>query len=188
MQFPDYSEAPAALLATDGHCGLLAAWTVLRHFGKRPSAARLTKECGYTRRHGVFTIGLAAALAEYGLGVEFYSRRDSRREPIEKLLYKRARTLGVGIGPAISLQQLLGAIDNGHIPIVFYDTRDKVGHFSPLLGVHRGRLLLPNTLKGSVSVADFERGWRQPGILQQAIVAKRLPNTPLQPTAEKRGG
>ena len=114
MEFPDYADAPAPLLAADGHCGLLAAWTVLRYFRKRPSAARLTKACGYTRRYGVFTIGLATALAEHGLAVQFYSQRDSRPKPIERRLYGRARRLGVAIRPATRLERLLASIDWGH--------------------------------------------------------------------------
>ena len=149
--------------------------------------AALEKACRHTRRHGVFTIGLAAALAQYGLGVAFHSRKDSHRHPIEVRLYRRALRLGVALLPATSLRQLVTAIDEDHVPIVFYNTRDNVGHFSPLLGARRGRLLLPNTVEGTVAVAEFERGWRQPGILQQAIVVTRLPNKRLERTAEKRG-
>jgi len=182
MDFPDYSDAPASLLAADGHCGLLAAWTVLRYFGMRPSAAKLTKACGYTRRHGVFTIGLASALAEHGLAVEFYSQPDPRPKPIERRLYSRARRLGVAVRPATSLERLLSAIDRDHVPIVFYNTPDDVGHFSALLGSRRGRLLLPNTSTGSVSVDEFYRGWRQPGILRQAIICERPSNQRLERT------
>jgi hypothetical protein len=59
VQLPNWQEAPNLLLETDGHCGLLAAWMVLRHFKKRVSANHLAEACGYTKRHGVFTIGLA---------------------------------------------------------------------------------------------------------------------------------
>src|SRR6266508_3291500 len=176
MQFPDYSEAPPGLLAVDGHCGVLAAWTTLRHFGMRSSAARLLKACRYTTRHGVFSIGLAVALAEHGLGVTFYSQRDRRRQTLERRLYNRARRLGVVIRRATNLRRLLAAIDAHHVPIVFYNTDENVGHFSPLLGMRRGRLLLPNTLEGSVAVSEFQRRWRAPGILRQAIMAKRPSN------------
>jgi hypothetical protein len=59
MRFPEWWEAPQEILGIDGHCGLLAAWSVLRHFGKRISVPKLVKACGYTKRHGVFTVGLA---------------------------------------------------------------------------------------------------------------------------------
>ena len=183
MEFPDYADAPAPLLAADGHCGLLAAWTVLRYFRKRPSAARLTKACGYTRRYGVFTIGLATALAEHGLAVQFYSQRDSRPKPIERRLYGRVRRLGVAIRPATSLKRLLASIDRYRIPIVYWNTPDNVGHLSALLGIRRGRLLLPNTLTGSLSVEEFDRGWRQPGILRQALIVERTPNQRLERTS-----
>lgn len=143
MEFPDYADAPRKLLATDGHCGLLAAWTVLRHFGKRVSAARLIKACRYTRRHGVFTIGLATALAEHGLSVQSHSNRDPRPTPLERRLYRRARELGVPILPATSLRRLAASFARRSVPIVFWDTATGVGHSSPLLGVRRGRSACP---------------------------------------------
>jgi len=81
MDFPSYADAPSSLLAADGHCGLLTAWTVLRYFGKRVSATKVIKACRYTRRYGVFTIGLATALAEHGLSVKFHTQRDPQPTP-----------------------------------------------------------------------------------------------------------
>src|SRR2546426_1160833 len=77
MKFPDWCDAPEELLAMEGHCGLLAAWAVLRHFGKRISVPKLVRACGYTKRHGVFTVGLAAGLKEHGLRVSFHSDPDT---------------------------------------------------------------------------------------------------------------
>ena len=62
MKFPEWWEAPDELFNIDGHCGLVAAWVVLRHFEKRISVPHLVKACRYTKRHGVFTVSLAAAL------------------------------------------------------------------------------------------------------------------------------
>jgi len=185
MHFPSYADAPGRLLAADGHCGLLAAWTVLRHFGKTPSSARLIRACRYSRRHGIFTIGLATGLARHGLSVQFYSQRDPRPAPLERSLYRLARRLGIAIRPATTLTRLIKTIDQGGIPVVFWNTQDDVGHFSPLLGIRRGHVVLPNTSTGSLSVAEFQRGWRHPGILRQAIVAWRPPNKRLERSGAK---
>ena len=189
MDFPSYADAPSSLLAADGHCGLLTAWTVLRYFGKRVSATKVIKACRYTRRYGVFTIGLATALAEHGLSVQFHTQRDPQPTPLERRLYRRAHQLGISICPAMTLTRLAATVKCGSIPVVFWNTPDDVGHFSPLLGVRRGRVLLPNTMSGSTSVAEFEYGWRQPGIMKQAIVVGRPPNIRLErsgstPTAQ----
>ena len=97
MQFPNYDDAPKSLLDSDGHCGLLAAWTVLRYFGKRSSSARLTRACRYSRRHGVFTIGLATALAEHGLSVDFYSQQDPSPAPMERRHVVRIQPFAEGV-------------------------------------------------------------------------------------------
>ena len=107
MSIPDWSQAPPALLAMDGHCGLLAAWQVLSHFGRRVPASRIVSACGYTKRYGVFTIGLAAGLVELGLDVAFHSEPDSRIRATEKRCYSRARALGISIEGALSLEQVL---------------------------------------------------------------------------------
>ena len=59
----------------DGHCGLIAAWQVLLHYGRRVAPARIASACGYTKRHGVFTIGLAAGLKALGLEAALLSTR-----------------------------------------------------------------------------------------------------------------
>jgi hypothetical protein len=99
---PAPHHAPARLLALEGPCGLLAAWCVLRHFGRRTSAERLIEACGYTRRYGVFTIGLATALREHGLDVSFHSAPDSDMKPLERRLYHRAHVLQIPVLAPVS--------------------------------------------------------------------------------------
>jgi hypothetical protein len=62
MKFPNWWEAPDELFRIDGHCGLVAAWAVLRYFGKRISVPKLVEACRYRKLHGVFAVSLAAAL------------------------------------------------------------------------------------------------------------------------------
>ena len=168
---PCYSNAPLALLGTDGHCGLLAAWVVLRHFQKRVSSDKLIKQCAYTRRYGVFTIGLACALAEAGLRVTFHTDVDPDPKPFERRQYARARRLGVPILPAADIPTLLEASRRGDLPVVFYDSSDGVGHFSPLIGMRRRTLLLPHDQHRSLRISEFQRAWNAPGIFRQSVVA-----------------
>lgn len=171
QSLPCYSDAPLALLAVDGHCGLLAAWVVLRHFHKRVSSAKLIKQCAYTRRYGVFTIGLACALAESGLRVAFHTEFDSDPKPLERQLYGRARRLRVAILPAADISTLVAASRHGDLPIVHYEARDGAGHFSPLFGARGRTLLLPHDEQGGLRLSEFERAWSAPGICRQAVVA-----------------
>ena len=78
MKFPNWWEAPNELFKIDGHCGLVTAWAVLRYFRKRTSVPDLVEACRYTKRHGVFTVSLAAALKRHDLSVSFHSQRDTR--------------------------------------------------------------------------------------------------------------
>lgn len=173
MKFPDFWDAPQELLAMEGHCGLLAAWAVLRHFGKRISVPKLITACGYTKRHGVFTVGLAAGLKEHGLRVSFHSDPDAHVGGFEKRCYARAHRLGVLSGPALDLPTIFRERKRGRIPIVFYNTPSNVGHFSPLLGIQDGELRLPLADGGKMSQVDFLDGWTEPEILRQCVITSR---------------
>jgi len=173
MTFPDWWDAPGELLAMEGHCGLLAAWMVLRHFTKRVSIPKLITACDYTKRHGVFTVGLAAGLKAQGLQVSFHSELDFHIGAFERRCYARARRIGVVAQPALELANLLRERKRGRIPIVFFNTLSDVGHFSPLLGVRDGMLRLPLADDGKMSRSDFLASWSEPHILRQSIVAGR---------------
>jgi hypothetical protein len=173
MNFPGWSDAPKPLLAMDGHCGLIAAWTVLRYFGKRVSLPNLVKACGYTKRYGVFTVGLAAGLKQHGLGVSFHSDPDTQIGRSEKRCYARACHLGVLAEPALDLPAVLRERRRGRIPIVFFNTSSDVGHFSPLLGIRNGQLRLPLAEGGKMSESDFIRRWTEPEILRQCVITSR---------------
>ena len=149
--FPTLYDAPAKLWAVDGHCGLLAAWCVIRHFRRRTSADRLIQQCGYTRRHGVFTIALATALNEHGLDVTFHTEPDLDMNPLERRFYQSARVLRIPVLPPISVRELLAHTAAGRVPIVFHNTPTGQGHFSPLLGERCGRLILPHSESGGMS-------------------------------------
>lgn len=173
MKFPDWWDAPQELLAMEGHCGLLAAWAVLRHFGKRISVPTLIRACGYTKRHGVFTVGMAAGLKEQGLQVSFYSDPDTHIGGFEKRCYARAHRAGVLSAPALDLPTIFRERKRGRIPIVFFNTPSNVGHFSPLLGIQDGDLRLPLADGGKMSEADFLERWAEPEILRQCVITSR---------------
>jgi hypothetical protein len=171
MKFPDWREAPEELLEIDGHCGLLAAWTVIRHFGKPTNVPKLVKTCRYTKRYGVFTVSLATCLLEHGLLVSFHSDPDSDIGEFERRGYVRARRLGLQIGPALDLPALLCERRRGRVPIVIYNTSSDAGHFSPLLSLRHDVLRLPLADGGTMLASKFLARWTDPGILRQSVVA-----------------
>jgi hypothetical protein len=173
MRFPEWSEAPQEILALDGYCGLLAAWSVLRYFRKRVSVPKLVKACRHTKLHGVFTLCLAVGLKEHGLCVSFHSDPDNGIAAFEGRCYARARRMGVNLEPALDLSALLGERRRGRIPIVFFNTSSDVGHFSPLLGVRNGVLRLPLAEGGAMRIDDFVARRYDPEILRQSIVVGR---------------
>ena len=172
-QFPGYYEAPAALFALDGNCGPMSVWLLLRYFRKRTSSERIIRFCRYTKRHGTFTIALAVALREHGLKVNFRTEEDSAPMPVERRLYRTAEKLGVVMGKALQVDELLHRIRHGEIAIVCFNTDAGDGHFSPLIGVKRRHLVLPYTDRGEMDVDEFERRWAAPGICRQCVFASR---------------
>ena len=170
--FPNLFDAPAKLWAVDGNCGLLAAWCVIKHYRRRTSADRLIRACGHTRRYGVFTIALATALREHGLDVTFHSQPDSDVKPLEQKFYRRAQDLQIPVLHPVSLPELLLHTSAGHVPIVFFDTPSGQGHFSPLLGERRGRLILPHSNSGDMSRKVFSTYWNAREVLRQCVIIK----------------
>ena len=173
LELPPWSVAPAALLRLDGHCGALAAWVVLRHCHIRTSSASLVQALRHSRKWGVFTIGIAVALAEHGLEVVFHSDPDPDMAPPERALYARARRLRIPIEPAIDISRLRHAMTQARVPVVFYRTATGEGHFSPVAGIDSGRIVLPNDVEGRLSIPRFRRAWRQPGFPRQVVIARR---------------
>jgi hypothetical protein len=171
MKFPEWWEAPEELFEIDGHCGLLAAWLVLKYFGKSPEVSRLAKTCRYTKRYGVFTVSLATCLLEHGLQVSFHSDPDSDIGGFERRGYGRARRLGLQMEPALDLPGLLRERRRGRVPIVIYSTSADAGHFSPLLSIRQGVLSLPLAEGGKMPASEFLSRWTANGILRQAVIA-----------------
>jgi hypothetical protein len=181
MKFPEWLEAPKELFEIDGHCGLLAAWSVLRYFGKPTDVPMLVRTCRHTKRHGVFTVCLATCLKEHGLQVSFHSDPDTNIGEFERRGYTHAHRLGLIVGPALDLPILLRARKRGHIPIVFFNTSSDVGHFSPLLALRHGVLRLPMAEGGTMPLSEFLAGWSAPGILRQSVIAGPLVESPIFP-------
>jgi hypothetical protein len=137
MKFPAWHEAPEEILRMDGHCGLVAAWTVLHFFGKPISVPQIVKSCWHTKRYGVFTVNMAAGLKEHGLKVSFHSEPDDDIGSFEKHGYARAHRLGITVEPAVDLPVLLRERKRGRIPIVLFDTAANSGQFRRTQGTSR---------------------------------------------------
>lgn len=180
MRFPDWSDAPAELIQLDGNCGPLAAWVVLRHLRVRTSSKALIRSLRFSRKWRVFTIGIAVALAEHGLDVEFCSDPDPDIQPLERRLYARARRLGIAVRPALDVRELGAAIREGGLAVVFYRSVEGGGHLSPVAGFAGGRIELPHDSEGGLSIGRFRRAWSGPDYPRQVVIARRLPNRRLR--------
>jgi hypothetical protein len=167
MKFPDWWTAPKELLDLEGHCGPVAAWSLLHHFGKSSTAAQIISACRHTKRHGVFAVHLAAGLKELGLQVSFHSEPDSDIGSFEMRGYHRLKRLGVPVESAIDLPELLALWRRRRIPIVLYDTHSEAGHFSIILGTNRGMLRLAEDKL--LAKEEFIAAWTAPRILRQCV-------------------
>jgi hypothetical protein len=170
MKCSEWWEAPEELIAMDGHCGLVAAWSVLRYFGVPTDVPRLVRACRHTKRHGVFAISLATCLKEHGLQVSFHSDPDNDIGGWERRGYVHAQRLGLQIMPALDVPTLLRERKRGRVPIVLYNTPSDSGHFSPVLSISRGVLHLPMADGGKMPLSEFLARWSAPRILRQSII------------------
>lgn len=168
MKLPDWWAAPEEILNLDGHCGPLAAWCALHHFGMRPTTTEIITACRHTKRHGAFTVHIAAGLKELGLQVSFHSDPDEDIGGFEMRGYQRLKRLGVPVRCAIDLSELLAQRRRGRIPIVFYNTPSDSGHFSIILGTSGGTLRLAEGQ--SIPREEFLAAWTAPRILKQCVI------------------
>ncbi len=160
---------PRELETLDGHCGPLSLWLVLNSFGRHISPFEIIKESKYTKKYGTFTISLAVALKRWGFNVDFYSDLDANPKPIELKSYKEAERLGIQVHLSLSIEGLLEEIHNGKKVIVYYNTREDQGHYSPLLGKNGEYLLLPLAEAGRIRESDFIKYRQAPEIYRQSI-------------------
>jgi hypothetical protein len=169
MKFPEWWTAPEELLNLDGHCGPIAAWSVLNYFEKTFTTAQIISACRHTKRYGVFAVHLAAGLKELGLQVSFHTEPDNDIGNFEMRGYRRLKRLGVPVENAIDLSDLLTLRRRRQIPIVLYDTPSESGHFSIILGMSGGMLRLA---EGKLLPREeFIAAWTAPRILRQCVFA-----------------
>lgn len=170
--FPSFLDAPAYLQRLEGNCGPMSLWLVSKHLGIRVAARRLIELCRHTRENGTFTIWIAIALHRLGAHVTFSTDFDESRMPLEQVGYDHAEKLKIDIVPSLSLSDLLKIANRGVIPIVYYFGGIS-GHFSPLLGVHRGEIVLAND--AWIKRDEFEKRRFTDGHLGQCVLVQAGP-------------
>jgi len=173
---PSPWSAPVALFARPGSCGLISAWMVLRSFRKRVAAARIIKACKPSPADGCYAIGLAVGLRELGLYTVFCTDPDPNPTRREGRLYDRAARLAIPVKSAVDLSKLRELLKENAI-IAAFDGTAGVGHFSPLTGVGRGKVILPYTERGFLPLKEFDEAWSAPGQARQCVLARRLPKS-----------
>lgn len=166
----DRRRAPASLRIREDLCGPIAAWQALRFFDKRAHARRLIELCGWRPQVGTFAIGVAVAIAKYGLRVEFQSDRDPQPQPPELPLYDEARRLGVSFKKPQSLGRLLKGLKHPRLPVLLFEHgSDSFGHFAILRGRERGYLVLSD--EGLwLRPLELEMRRRARAVLRQTII------------------
>ncbi len=188
IQFPSFLLVPCRLQKLDHSCGVLAAWGVLRYFHIRTSAECLIQACRHAETNGVFSIALAVALKEQGLVVTYRSDPDPAPHSVELRCFRRAEELGIPIGRAIELEEVLAQITPWTIPIVLYKTDDGNAHFSPIVGYVDDYVYLPYAETDEMCKMPREellQRWNAPGIFRQCVmVSGPNPLTPTGRTAE----
>ena len=172
--FPRQVDAPGSLQLLEGNCGALSVWQVLKYFGQDASTQEVLSACRFDAVQGVYAIGIAVALAEFGLRVSFFSDPDTDRNPQEQDLYARASALGVSLEPGVTLFELERAIErapsDSGIGIILYEGALGEAHFTPFLGLLDDEIVAPNEGDGLL-IADVETRRSASGILRQAVAA-----------------
>src|SRR5262245_47066687 len=119
---PSEFEAPGALrtLSLAAGCGPVSAWQVLHYFGRDAEPTGIIRACRFDPAVGTYAVGIAVALAEFGLHVEFSTDADPAPNPVERELYQQASVLRVAVTPGLSLSELAPRLDGATVAIILY--------------------------------------------------------------------
>jgi hypothetical protein len=167
---PKLCEAPLGFLTLESNCGPLTIWWTLRYFGRRIGMQRIVNDSHHSVKEGVYAICMAACLRSYGFGVRFFSDKDPRPHSVEKLCYARAKSIGLQICSAVSIQKILKQIDQGSLLIVLYNKDNGDAHFSPLTGFSKNYLKLAFEPSKKIRKQDFLKCWNNNKILRQCMI------------------
>jgi hypothetical protein len=159
---------PAQLLSLKNGCGPVCVWLALRHCGKKLSAEKITRLCGYTSK-GTFAICIAVALKRCGVNVAFYTEEDDARKPREIKAYRAAARLGIPILPALTIAKLRSQVKTRMV-IVLFNAHDGQGHFSPIRAIDDKVISFTHANETVLSLRTFNARWRAPDVCRQAIV------------------
>lgn len=154
--YPTSEESPLVLARLRNGCGPRGIWSVLSYFGKRVSASRITRECGYTADAGTHSLAAAIALHRLGLKVSYYS--DVSLASHDKRLLAKARQIGIPIYRAIPLEWIIHGIAEGWVPIVAY-LKSGDGHLSPLIGRTGSNLIFFGADQPTMDIVTFLARW-----------------------------
>ncbi|VTX94858.1 cysteine peptidase family C39 domain-containing protein [Acinetobacter ursingii] len=123
-------EIPESLVNLEANCGIFALWMLFQHHGVEMDISELIQAAQHDQEYGTFTIALAVALKKFGFDVSFYTDPDPYIDDSERLIYQQAQALNIPIHSALTYSEIQGAIENGQMVIVSYDTLDGVGNQS----------------------------------------------------------
>lgn len=173
LVLPSEFEAPGALrtLPFAASCGPVSAWQVLHYFGRDAAPEEIIRACRFDPGVGTYAIGIAVALAEFGLRVEFSTDPDPAPNPVERELYQQASELGVTVTPGLSLSELSSRLDGASVAVILYEEAETPeGHFSPILNIGEERVDVPNA-DTSFSLSELDARRRSPGLFRQCVIA-----------------
>lgn len=169
---------PPTLQALPDRCAPVAAWYVLRHAGKVVRIRTLLERLRWTPGSGVHGLGLAFALASYGLDVEISGDPDPDPTAAETELRHEAELRGVRFAPARTLDDLISRVESGDessILLFRANSSDPLGHFAVIRGEELGYVLLFDSAgKTFRTRSSLDEARRSHGMYQQAITC-RLP-------------
>jgi hypothetical protein len=74
--------------------------------------------------------------------------------------------------PALELSAIALALHRGCIPIVLFNSESGIGHFSPVLAIRKGRIILPLADEEEIPKKRFIARWTEPEILRQCVIAE----------------
>jgi hypothetical protein len=168
--YPQICEAPLELLALESNCGPLTIWWTLQRFGRRIGAKRIVHDSRHSAKDGVYAICMAACLRRYGLRVRFFSDKDLQPQSAEKFCYRRAKSIGIEICPAVAIETILKQLNPDNLLIVLYNKNNGDAHYSPVTSFSDKYLEMPFEPSRRIRKEDFQGRWDNGEILRQSII------------------
>ena len=144
MKIPDSSIVPPKIWDYQDGCGFICIWVILHLQEIDFNFQEIYDFVQFDPEEGMHLISMATYLKSKGCDITFNTDEDLAPTDIEIEHYRIAKTQGLRVKPALSLQLIGDLLKKGRLSVILMDTLDACGHLDIVTNVNSNIVSLYN--------------------------------------------